>query len=77
MYGSAGSGRLQRRLQDQLGLLERIVLAAVAQALQEPDIPWQGELADPTKPPQIGFEQGKQTFRPILMLLTTAYSFFV
>ena len=46
------------------------MLPKVAEELKEPDIPWQIALADTTKHPQIGLEQGEQTLRSILLDLS-------
>jgi hypothetical protein len=58
-------------LQDQLRLLECVLVPNVPQELKKPEVPWQVDLADATKHPQVGLEQGKQAFSPILMDLTT------
>jgi hypothetical protein len=41
LSGPAGHGRVQRRIQNHLDLLERRQLRKVAQALEESHIPWQ------------------------------------
>jgi hypothetical protein len=63
LSGSAGNGRVERRIQNQLGLLECIVLTKVAQELKEPNVPRKVELADTTKHAQIRLEQGEQALR--------------
>src|SRR5512145_3195685 len=65
------NGGSQCRLQDQLGLLERIALTKVPQELKEPHVPRQVRFADAPKHPQVRLEQGEQTLRPILMHVTT------
>jgi hypothetical protein len=51
------------------------VLTKVAEELKEPDIPWQIALADPTKHPEVGLEQGEQTLRAILVHVTPGVLF--
>src|SRR5918912_9730 len=41
----------------------------------EPDVPWQIELADTTKHPEVGLEQGEQTLRSILVHVPTCVLF--
>jgi hypothetical protein len=65
--GSARNARVQCRLQDQLGLLEGILVSKVPQELKEAQVPRQVSLADATKHPKVGLQQGKQALRPILM----------
>src|SRR5262249_40088575 len=64
---SARDGRVQRRIQDALSLLERIELPKVAQELKEAQVARKGRLADAAKHPQVGLEQREQTLRPIFM----------
>ena len=70
LSGSARNGRVQRRIQDQLGLLKRGQLVKVAKKLKEPQIARQVGFADTPKHPQVRLEQGKQALRPVLMHLT-------
>src|SRR5205823_10903800 len=58
-------------MEDQFGLLERILLTKVAQKLKESDIFWQVELAEAAKHAQGGLEQGEQTLRAILVYVPT------
>jgi hypothetical protein len=51
LFGPAGNGGISRRLQDQFGLLEGVVLMKVSQELQEPDVPRQVEFTDTAKHP--------------------------
>ena len=69
--GSAGDGWIERCLQDQLGLLERILVSKVPQELKEAHVSRQGALADPAQDPQVRLEQGKQALHPILVDVTT------
>ena len=71
LFGSAGNGWISCRLSDQFGLLARLPLAQVPQALQDPAIPWQGGFAAATTHPQRGLQEGTQTLRPMLMPVTT------
>src|SRR5215510_11024874 len=71
LSGFARDGRIQRGIQDHLGLLKRRQLVKVAQELKEPDIPWQVGFAHTTKDPQVRLEQGEQTLRPMLVDVTT------
>ena len=50
--GSPGNAGFSRRLQDQFGLLKRILLTEVSQELEEAHIPRQVGLADTTEHPQ-------------------------
>src|SRR5262245_50719851 len=52
-----------------------MVLTKVAEELKEPDVPWQIELADPMKPPEVGFEQGEQTLSAIFVHVPTGVRF--
>ena len=61
-------------MQDQRGLLERILGPKVPQELKEPDIPWQVALAHTPKHPEVGLEQGEQALRTILVHVTTCVS---
>jgi hypothetical protein len=70
LSGFARDGRVQRGIQDHLGLLKRRQLRKVAQELKEPDIPWQVDFAHATKHPQVRLQQRKQAFRPVLMHIT-------
>src|SRR5919108_4319149 len=69
--GPGGHGRVSRCPQDQLRLSEGILLTNVAQELKELDVPWEVELADTPKDPQVGFEQGQQALGSILVHVTT------
>ena len=60
----AGNRRVQRRIQDHLGLLKRRQLTKVARELEEPEVSGQIRFADAPKHPQIGLEQGEQASRP-------------
>src|SRR5215813_13905975 len=51
--------------------LKRRQLTKVAQELKEAHIPRQVSFADPSKHPQIGLQQRKETLRPILMHVPT------
>src|SRR5215471_15530689 len=73
--GLAGNGRVQRRIQDHLGLLKRRQLMKVAQELKEAHIPRQVGFAETPKHPQVWLEQGKQTLRPILVHVTPCVLF--
>src|SRR5262252_743371 len=75
LSGFARDGRVQRGIQDHLGLLKRRQLIKVAQELKEPNIPWQVGFAEASKHPQVRLEQGEQTLRPILVHLTTGILF--
>src|SRR5215510_9306062 len=66
-----GNGRIECRLQDQFGLLERIPLTKVPQELKEPDIPWQVAFTDTPEHSEVGLEQRKQALGSILMHVTT------
>ena len=59
LSGPARDGRVQRRIQNELGLLKRRQLVKVAQELKEPDVPRQIRFADASKHPQIRLEQGE------------------
>jgi hypothetical protein len=59
------------RLQDQFGLLACMPLTKIPQELKEPDVTQQVAFAHATKHAQILLEQRKQTFRPILMHVST------
>src|SRR5215813_1789670 len=67
LLGSPGNGRIECCLQDQFGLLARIQLPKVPEKLKESDIPWQVQLAEAAKHPQVGLEQREQTLGPILV----------
>ena len=54
LSGSAGNGRVQRRMQHHLSLLERRQLMKVAQELEESHIPRQIRFADASKHSQVG-----------------------
>jgi hypothetical protein len=71
LFGPICHGGIPCRLQDQLGLLERMALTKVPQELKEPHVPRQVRFADAPKHPQVRLEQGEQTLRPILMHVTT------
>ena len=71
LFGSAGNGKIERRLQDQFGLLERIALTKVPQELKEPNVPWQVALTETPKHVQVGLQQGEETLRAILVDVTT------
>ena len=71
LSGFVRDGRIQRGIQDHLGLLKRRQPVKVAQELKEPDIPWQVGFAHTTKDPQVRLEQGEQTLRPILVDVPT------
>jgi hypothetical protein len=49
LFSPPGNGRIECRLQDQFGLLERIQVTKVPEKLKESDIPWQVTLADAAK----------------------------
>src|SRR5215831_14007141 len=68
--GLAGNGRVQRRTQNHLGLLERRQLMKVAQELEESYIPRQIRFADASKHTQVWLEQGEQALCPVLMHVT-------
>jgi hypothetical protein len=51
LSGSSGNGWFSRRLQDQFGLLEGMLMPKVAQELQELNIPWQVAFIDTPKHP--------------------------
>src|SRR5215470_6810253 len=70
LSGSAGNGRVQRRTQNHLGLLERRQLMKVAQELEESYIPRQIRFADASKHTQVRLEQGEQALCPVLMHVT-------
>src|SRR5215468_5173674 len=67
--GLAGNGRVERRLQDHLGLLKRRQLTKVPQELEEAHIPWQVGFAEAPKHPQVRLEQRKEALGAILMHL--------
>ena len=54
LFGPAGNRRVQSRLQDQFGLLERIQLPKVPEELKESDVPRQVQLAEATEHTKIG-----------------------
>ena len=56
--GSARNDWLSGRLQNELGLLERILVAKVPQELKEPQVPRYVTLAEATKPPQVRLQRG-------------------
>ena len=68
---SARDGRVQRRIQDHLGLLKRRQLTKVPQKLEEPQIAWQIRFADAPKHPQVGLEQRKETLGSVLVDIPT------
>jgi len=68
---SARDGRVQRRIQDHLRLLERIQLTKVPEKLKESDVPWQVQLADAAKHSEVGLQQGEQALRAILVDVPT------
>src|SRR5215813_10218513 len=70
LSGLVGNGRVQRCIQDHLGLLKRCQLMKVAQELKEAHIPWQVGFAETPKHPQVRLEQRKQALGPVLMHLT-------
>jgi hypothetical protein len=53
LSGPARNGWVQRRMQDQLGLLKRCQLTIIPQKLKESHVPWQVRFADAPKYPQI------------------------
>jgi hypothetical protein len=57
--GSAGHGGVSRRPQVHRGLLKRLLVPNVAQALTEPDVTRKVERADAATPSSGGLEQGK------------------
>jgi hypothetical protein len=63
------------RVQDQLGLLERVPVTNVPQELKEAHVARQIELTDAPKHLQVRLEQGEQTLRPILVHVTTCVLF--
>ena len=71
LFGPAGNAWIEGRMQDQFGRLERGLLTQVPQALQEPNVPWQIQLADAAKHAEVGLEQGEQTRRTMLVDVTT------
>ena len=70
LSGSAGNGRVQRRIQNHLGLLERRQLMKVAQELEESHLPRQMRFAEASKHSQVGLQQGKEALRSVLMHIT-------
>src|SRR5262249_9449118 len=70
LSGSAGNGRVQRRIQNHLGLLERRQLMKVAQELEESYVPRQIRFADASKHAPVRLEQGEQALCPVLMHVT-------
>ena len=67
LFGPPRNGWVQRCIPDHLGLLKRRQLMKVTQKLKEAHIAWQSRFAHTPKHPQIGLQQGKEAFRPILM----------
>ena len=57
LSGAAGNGRVQRRIQNHLSLLECRQLMKVAQELEESHLPRQIRFADTSKHSQVGLEQ--------------------
>jgi hypothetical protein len=49
LFGLPGNGRIECRLQEQFGLLERIQLPKVPKELKESDVPRQVQLAEATE----------------------------
>src|SRR5215472_14391594 len=64
------NGGVERRSQDQFGLLECSLVPKVPQELKEPHVPWQVALTEATKHPQVRLEQREQTLGPIFMDIT-------
>ena len=64
---SVGNRWVSCRPHDQLGLFEGMLRPNVPQKLQEAHRAWQVGVAEASKDPQGGLEQGEQTRRPMLM----------
>ena len=71
LSGSAGNGRVQRRIHNHLGLLERRQVIKVAQELEESHLPWQMRFAEAPKHPQVRLEQRKETLGSVLVDVST------
>src|SRR5438874_4107673 len=67
LFASAGHDGIQGRLQAQFGLLARLPLTKVPQALTAPHVSWAVVFADAPQHPPRGLQEGQQALRPMLL----------